>query len=541
MGILDAKALLRKLIGGASGGGRDSQPTSSRCPALSMARKTRSFPLGISFFFILFVFFLPTKSPAQEVPIPSPPVGTDPAGGIAAQDSTDRIPVAFLGFSSGEIGSSGLDILTGLVQRELSLSPLHLLVAREDMSALLKEQALSLSGVIDEASALRVGKMLGARKLLSGTIGMLGSLYIITLRLIDAETGATEEVVVQEFVGPMEDLRGPVRIAAQRILKIPGIDLKQGEYISIEADPPGVSVYVNGLYEGSAPLVLLVPRAGTYAVKLAAEGYKPWTQNVKVGEASTYFVKARLLKQDKPVDERIKALQDGRAGLLTFLTAYSAITADTLLFSLGYAPTPEHARLYIGLPLVTAPSVFFAALKLTEGVVMNGGRSFFITSSMLWGSSWGVAASLAFLTDPAMSPENAWRLSAGLSALGGVLYGTISTLMTVGTEPFPASRAWLFNLGSALGAFLGLGIPYVLNVNNSVAIYVGMLSGSLAGSGIALWLTRDFVEGRSIGNLAAGSLLDFSMGKAVAGIPLPRAASSSGRLDWEIDLIRARF
>jgi hypothetical protein len=476
------------------------------------------------------------------------PLAAQSAAQTAVESAADTaaVPVtmAFLGFASSEIGPSGLAILADLVKKEISLAPGMALVSRDDMGAILDEQELSASGTIDPAKAVKAGKILGARKLMAGSIGKLGSLFIISVRLVDAETGETERVVTREFVGPLEDLRTPVRIAAQQILGIPGIDVKQGEYISIESEPAGISVYVDGLFEGSTPLLHPVSKAGSYAVKLQSEGYKAWSQNVKVAASSTYFVKAKLLKQDKPVDERVRALQDGRAGLLTFLTLYSAVASDALLIAFGLDVTDESfLRLSIGLPLVVAPVTFFSALKLTERIVMNSGRSLFICTSMLWGSSWGPVAAIVFSASG--QGLDMWPLYSGLSVLGGTLYGTITTLLTRGPEPYPAARAWLFNLGSALGGFLGLGLPYVLGGGDTPwIIYTGMITGSLAGSGIALWLTRDLVEGRSIGNLAMGSLFDLRDGVAVAGLPLPRpklSPSTGERIGWELDVISARY
>jgi hypothetical protein len=461
-----------------------------------------------------------------------------------AQESTgaEVKAVSFLGFDSADIEESGRIILSELVRREIAVAPGYALVERQDTDALLAEQELRLSSLFEGGEAMRVGRLLGAQYLLVGRIGKLGTLYIISLRLIDVERGEVSAAIAEEYLGPIEDLRKPVRIAAQRILGVPGIEIKQGEYISIDTDPPGVAVYVNGLFEGNGPVVVRVPKPGKYAVKLSSEGYKPWSQSVSVEPDATYFLKARLLQQDKAVDERVRALQDGRSSLLTFLTLYAAGASEALLYSLG----SENARLYIGLPLVTAPLAFFGALKLTENEVMNGGRSFMIVSSMLWGSSWGVAAGLVFGLDGAAGGEGFNPAFAGLSVAGGLLYGGISYALTAGIEPFPSARTWLYNLGSVLGAFLGLGVPYVLGAESPGIIYAGMLSGSLVGSATALWLTRDFSEGRNVGNLAMGPLLDIDAGTgARLGLPLPALGltriGSAERLALHLPLLSLRY
>lgn len=449
---------------------------------------------------------------------------------VSAQAAVSQNPVrsiVFLGFQSEDIPASGLAILSELVRREISIAPGFALVERADLDALLREQELSLSDAFDPKGAVRIGRLTGAQSLMVGRIGILGTLYIISLRIVDVETGTVERAMTEEFMGNLEDIRKPVRVAAQKILRIPGIEVQQGEYIRVDTEPPGVAVYVNGLFEGNGPVTVRVPKPGKYAVKLDAEGYKTWTQNVTVEANSTYFVKARLLRQEKVVDERVRALQDGRTALLTFATLYSAVASEALL----YAFQTENPRLYLGLPLVAAPLSFFGALKATEGAVMNGGRTFMIVSSTLWGSTWGFAASFVFGAEGGANAGILKPEFAGLSVAGGLLYGAASTYLSAGGEPFPASRAWLFNLGSLLGAFLGLGVPYVLGAESPTVVYIGMLSGSLAGSATALWLTRDFTEGRNIGNLALGSLIEADPGSVSLGLPAPTLTALPSRAD----------
>ena len=459
---------------------------------------------------------------AQEAPLPARPA---------------RATVAFLGFQSGDIAPSGLAILADLVRHEISIAPRYELVERAGLEALLAEQELGLSDAFDPGKAPVVGRLAGAEKLVAGSVGILGSLYIINLRMFDVATGAVERSQVEEYIGALEDLRKPVRIAAQKLLGIPGIEVNQGEFISVETDPPGVGVYVNGLFEGDSPLVVRVPRPGKYAVKLAAEGYRSWTQNVGVDASSTYFLKAKLLRQESAVDQRVKALQDGRPGFLTFATVFAAASADALLLSFG----SDNERLYIGLPLVAAPVAFYGALKATDRAIMNRGRSFMICSSALWGASWGLAAVTAFgATSDSGSPDLAPY--AGLSVLGGALYGTISVFLTRGEEAFPSSRAWLFNLGSALGAFLGLGVPYVLGVEEPAIVYASMLGCSLGGSGLALYLTRGYTEGRNIGNLSYGALIEAGPGGLGLGLPaVAPFADGEGGTGLRIPLARVRF
>ena len=168
------------------------------------------------------------------------------AGGVTAQ-TPETSGISFIGFDSSDLTESGSAILAELVRREISLAPGFSLIERQDLGTILTEHELQMSALFDGDSAVSVGRLLGADFVMLGRIGKLGTLYIISLRMVDVSRGEVVRAVTEEYLGPIEDLRKPVRIAAQRILGIPGIEIKQGEYLSVETEPPGVAVYVNGL------------------------------------------------------------------------------------------------------------------------------------------------------------------------------------------------------------------------------------------------------------------------------------------------------
>lgn len=62
-------------------------------------------------------------------------------------------------------------------------------VERQLLNKLMKEHQLSLSGMIDENSAVALGKILGVNAIASGSTTDLGSSVKINARLISAETG----------------------------------------------------------------------------------------------------------------------------------------------------------------------------------------------------------------------------------------------------------------------------------------------------------------------------------------------------------------
>lgn len=69
-------------------------------------------------------------------------------------------------------------------------------VERGELGKLLSEQKLQASGVVDNETAVKLGKILGAGVILVGNIQKLGGKYQVNARLVDAETA---EVLVSSY------------------------------------------------------------------------------------------------------------------------------------------------------------------------------------------------------------------------------------------------------------------------------------------------------------------------------------------------------
>jgi TolB-like protein len=78
-------------------------------------------------------------------------------------------------------------------------------IERQLLNKVIAEQKLSLTGVIEQASAQRLGRLLGVDSIASGTVTDLGKTLRVNARLINAETGeifavASTEIVKDESV-----------------------------------------------------------------------------------------------------------------------------------------------------------------------------------------------------------------------------------------------------------------------------------------------------------------------------------------------------
>lgn len=117
------------------------------------------------------------------------------AAPLLAQDDM-RPTVAVLPFVNSAIGASNAELaplskgIADLLLTDLAQNTGIRVVERENIQRLLDEQNLARDGRVDDATAARIGKLLGARHMVTGTfVTDRSGTMVITIKSIDSETG----------------------------------------------------------------------------------------------------------------------------------------------------------------------------------------------------------------------------------------------------------------------------------------------------------------------------------------------------------------
>ncbi len=109
---------------------------------------------------------------------------------FSAAFGADRIKIAVMELDKKTSIDTGS--LTEVLQAELARKKnVFVVVEREKLSQVIKEQKLSLSGITEE-DAVRLGEILGAQLILSGTVSYIDGRYIITVKALNSTTGVVE-------------------------------------------------------------------------------------------------------------------------------------------------------------------------------------------------------------------------------------------------------------------------------------------------------------------------------------------------------------
>lgn len=121
---------------------------------------------------------------AQQAPAPAP-----------AQQQDTRPTVAILDFDIGaDIGQPAEDLqalrrgLAAMTISELAVNPAVRVVERAQIQQILQEQDLAKSDRVDPASALRVGRLLNAHYMVTGTVYAIHNDFRIDARIFNVET-----------------------------------------------------------------------------------------------------------------------------------------------------------------------------------------------------------------------------------------------------------------------------------------------------------------------------------------------------------------
>ncbi|MBL8026059.1 MAG: hypothetical protein JNL74_06600 [Fibrobacteres bacterium] len=137
---------------------------------------------------------------------------------VNAQDSTSKSNVAVMNLRAEGPLSDATSILSDRLRNELFNTGRYLVMERGEMDNILKEQGFQQSGACDDkACMVEAGQLLGVDKIIAGSIGQIGTKYLINLRIIDVRTGKMMDTYSGECTCPMEDLAGAMKTAAERL------------------------------------------------------------------------------------------------------------------------------------------------------------------------------------------------------------------------------------------------------------------------------------------------------------------------------------
>jgi hypothetical protein len=200
-----------------------------------------------------------------------------------------------------DMQATGVDIATATIaseqlRTELLNTGIFRVMERGQMENVLKEQGFQQSGACsDNACIIEMGQLLGVNKIIVGTLGKVGELYTISLRMLDVGTG---EILVSES----EQCECPFKTVLNESIRKLAVKLakKASPYstLNLSTRPQGAAVLLNGKSSDITPFSSDKLAPGEYSITLSLANYSDTMFSTALKPSETVDFSINLRRSD---------------------------------------------------------------------------------------------------------------------------------------------------------------------------------------------------------------------------------------------------
>ncbi len=109
--------------------------------------------------------------------------------------------IAIIDFDSRGISANEVATLTDRFRDELTKTNQYIVVERGKMEEVLKEQGFQQSGCTSDECVVEVGQLIGVQQMVGGSIGKVGTVFTVSVRIIDVESGKILNATNYDHIG----------------------------------------------------------------------------------------------------------------------------------------------------------------------------------------------------------------------------------------------------------------------------------------------------------------------------------------------------
>ena len=117
-----------------------------------------------------------------------------------------QVNIAVIDFEGKNVSKDDASALTDRLRATLFMTGKFVILEREKMDAILKEQGFQQSGCTSDACAVEVGQLLAVEQMVVGSISKVGQTYSVTARLVGVEKGNLLGVGTCDLKGDIGDV-----------------------------------------------------------------------------------------------------------------------------------------------------------------------------------------------------------------------------------------------------------------------------------------------------------------------------------------------
>jgi TolB-like protein len=226
---------------------------------------------------------------------------------FAAENSTQTIDnIAVTDLTGQGVDQASATIISDRLRTELFNTGTFKVLERQSMQDILKEQGFQQSGCASDQCLVEMGQLLGVTHIVSGTVGKLGAMFTLNVRMIDVKTGvivytasvdcrcAIEDVLTNSVPSIAGKIAARVSKPAAVATKPPPEQRPTTGSLRIQTDPPGAKIFVDDVDKGLTPFAKDSIAEGSHKITIELDGYGQVKSDISVSSGQTMSKKFDL-------------------------------------------------------------------------------------------------------------------------------------------------------------------------------------------------------------------------------------------------------
>ena len=216
-------------------------------------------------------------------------------GHLAKAQSPAKPHIAVLNLDAVGVSEDVALTLSDRLRNELAQTNAFVLVERNQMDKILQEQGFELSGCTSDACAIEAGRLLNVQEICVGSVGKVGNLYTVSLRLINVETGQVIKTVSEDCPCPIEAVltRSMHNVALKLAGLLPNQTTPLTGKLAVRSQPAQARIFIDGKDYGQTPATVSLP-AGKHVLVLQKDRFASARKSVEVVPRQTQSVQLTL-------------------------------------------------------------------------------------------------------------------------------------------------------------------------------------------------------------------------------------------------------
>lgn len=274
-----------------------------------MARKI----VGYLFMFLFLISGVLTAQDSYQVVNPDSSDKSVLADQVKKDTISTKIPqipivsktaVAVLELDPNGVSDSEARALSDRLRIEIFNAGVFEVMERDKMNRILDEMQFHLNDCTTDECAIEIGRLIGVKKIIAGSISKVGEFFTVSARLIDVETSKIEATAIEDVEGSLGIvLTKAMPSIARKISGQAGLDIRAEvvkSSVNITVEPSFSSIYIDGKYQGEAPIKIELVPDSEYVLRVENTGYEPLEKRFTLTKSQQLDMNISLSKIVEP-------------------------------------------------------------------------------------------------------------------------------------------------------------------------------------------------------------------------------------------------